>query len=88
MELHLYYSPYCPRCQGIGDVVEQSARNAGFSDAVRMRNVLEHIDEAVAAGVRTTPALTLNGRLLASGHLDSNNLAGVLEQALMEEENG
>jgi len=84
-DLHLYYAPHCPICQGAKAVVEQAAGALKLDNPVQERNVVEHLDEAVAAGVRRTPALTLNGRLIAAGHLKAAQLARTLEQALSEQ---
>lgn len=82
IELDLYVSPYCPRCDSM-------LQNLGALDAVcgrplnvRKRDVLEHLELAVAAGVRATPAFVLDGRLLASGRLSPNRLRKILADAL------
>lgn len=84
-DLHLYYAPHCPHCRGAAAVVEEAARALRLDVPVQERNVVEHLDAAVAAGVRQTPALTLNGRLIAAGHLKAAQLAKKLAQALSEE---
>lgn len=86
MELDIYYSPYCPRCRDAGDIVDQAMRILELDWAVRHRNVLEHIGTAVAAGVRITPALTLNGQLLAAGYLNPDDLARKLGDMLAQEQ--
>lgn len=85
VSLHLYYSPYCPQCRGVAAVVDEVVRSLGLEAAVEERNVVDNIDAAVAAGVRQTPALTVNGRLLASGRMDAEELKRRLEQKLAEE---
>lgn len=84
-DLHLYYAPHCPHCRGAAAVVEEAARALKLDEPVQKRNVLEHLDAAVASGVRQTPALTLNGRLIAAGRLMPAQLAKALERALSEE---
>lgn len=84
LELRLYYSPYCPHCRGAVTVVEEAARSLGVEAAVEPCNILEHIEAAVAAGIRQTPALTLDGRIIACGRLDTHHVAYELEQRLME----
>lgn len=87
MELHFYYSPYCPHCQGAAGIVEQAARTLGLEGTVRRCNVLEDIEGAVAAGVRMTPAVTLNGRLVAAGPMNPDSLVRTLAEVLAEEGN-
>lgn len=84
-ELHLYYAPHCPRCRGAAAAVEEATRALSLDEPVQARNVIDHLDAAVAAGVRQTPALVLNGRLIVAGRLKPTQLEKVLEQALSEE---
>jgi len=56
-----------------------------LNQPVQARSVVEHLDAAVAAGVRQTPALTINGRLIAAGRLKPAQLKKALAQALSEE---
>lgn len=68
LNVELFTSPYCRRCAG----VRKSLRTV-LSDlpagAVHFeeRSVLEHLDRAVELGVTATPALALNGTLMAVG---------------------
>lgn len=82
LELSLYHAPYCPHCRQAGASVEQTLRAMRLDVTLDYRNVLDHIDAAVAAGVRKTPALTVNGRLVASGHLDPEDLERILSSAV------
>ena len=84
-DLHLYYAPHCPYCRGAAAVVEEAVRALKLNGPVQERNVVEHLDAAVAAGVRQTPALVLNGRLIAAGRLKPAQLAKTLEKALSEQ---
>lgn len=84
MELRLYHSPYCPRCCGAGETLEKAATKTGFRGSIRILNVIEHIDEAVAAGVRATPAVTLDGRVILAGGMDPERL----ERALVRAQSG
>jgi predicted DsbA family dithiol-disulfide isomerase len=54
---------------------------------IRKRDVLEHLDVAVAAGVRATPAFVLDGRVLASGRVTPNRLRKILQDTLSGDSN-
>lgn len=82
IQLDLYVSPYCPRCDAMLQNLAPLNTIQGLSLSIRKRSVLEHLEEAVAAGVRTTPAIVLNGRLLASGRLTPNRLRKILQDTL------
>lgn len=84
-ELYLYYAPHCPYCRRAGETVDQILRPMGLSGSLHHRNVLEHIDAAVAAGVRQTPALTLDDKLIASGAFSADELSGNLAKVLSGE---
>jgi predicted DsbA family dithiol-disulfide isomerase len=49
---------------------------------IRERDVIDHLDAAVAAGVRVTPALVLHGRLVASGSVTPKALSKILQNAM------
>lgn len=59
----------------------------GRSVNIRRRSVLEHLDRAVAAGVRVTPALVMNGRVLASGTLTPKRVQKLLQVTLAGKRN-
>lgn len=72
MNVRLFYSPYCPDC---GRAREQMDRApAGW----RALDVLEHLEEAVALGIRRTPALVVDGRVRAVGPDAARELAHLL----------
>jgi predicted DsbA family dithiol-disulfide isomerase len=77
--LDLYVSPYCPRCESVLEDLASLRTVRGRPVTIRKRDVLEHLDSAVAAGVRSTPAFVLDGRLLASGRLTPERLRKILQ---------
>lgn len=87
IELDLYVSPYCPRCDAT--LQDLAALNTvwGRPLTIRKRDVLEYLDLAVAAGVRATPAFVLNGQLLASGRLTPNRLRKLLQDTFSGDSN-
>lgn len=82
IELDLYVSPYCPRCDAALAVLCTLSTIDERPLTIRKRDVIEHLDAAVAAGVRATPAFVLNGRLLASGSVTTKALSRILLNAL------
>lgn len=82
IELDLYVSPYCPHCDALLQNLSALNTVQGRPLTIRKRDVLEHLDVAVAAGVRATPAFVLNGRLLASGLLTPKRLRRILQDIL------
>lgn len=87
IELDLYVSPYCPRCDAMLQDLAALNTIRGRPLTIRKRDVLEHLDFAVAAGVRATPAFVLSGRLIASGRLTPNRLRKILQDTLSGDSN-
>lgn len=87
IELDLYVAPYCPRCDAMLQNLAALTTVRGQPLTIRKRDVLAHLDVAVAAGVRATPAFVLNGRLLASGRLTPNRLRKILQDTLSGDPN-
>lgn len=82
IELDLYVSPHCPRCDAMLENLAALNTVRGRPLTIRKRDVLEHLDIAVVAGVRATPAFVLDGRLLASGRLTPSRLRKILQDTL------
>ena len=80
IELDLYVSPYCPRRDAMLENLAVLNTVWGLPLTIRKRDVLQHLDVAVAAGVRATPAFVLDGRVLASGRVTPNRLRKILLQ--------
>lgn len=77
--VELFVSPYC-RCSTttrgrIRDIVRKSRPEASLSEI----NVLDELEHAVSRGIRTTPAIAVNGRVVTSGNLDLDALRKALE---------
>ncbi|HKT31041.1 MAG TPA: thioredoxin family protein [Gammaproteobacteria bacterium] len=68
LNVELFISPYCRRCEGVRKSLRAVLSGLPADVAhVEERNVLEHLDRAVELGVTATPALALNGTLMAVG---------------------
>lgn len=80
-ELELFYSPYCLHCRKAREQLRVLA-GAWSKAGLRLRehDVLEEVDRAVAIGVRKTPALAIDGKLIA-GSIPSRR---VLERLLRQ----
>lgn len=63
MHIKLFFSPHCTVCSQ----ALQTLRREPFSTKLEWQNILDNIDEAVACGIRTPPALVVDGRLLEQG---------------------
>lgn len=77
--VELFLSPYC-RCstsarRQIRNLVRKSRPDVEWSEV----NVLDDLERAVARGVRSTPAIAVNGHVVTSGKLDLEALREALE---------
>jgi len=83
VSLELFYSPYCPRCRKAREEVRSFAARW---PAERLRlcelDVLRELDRAVAVGVLQTPALAVDGKLIAGPVPSRNALEKLLRQRL------
>lgn len=68
LTVELFISPDCRRCEGVRKSL-RAVLSGLPADVVHVeeRNVLEFLDRAVELGVTATPALALNGTLIAVG---------------------
>lgn len=78
IDIDVYISPYCDHCRTALRHLTTIGEHIDRPFAIRERNILEHLDSAVAAGVRATPAVVINGRLLSSGGTTRARLERVL----------
>ncbi len=67
VNLELFYSPYCSRCRKAREQVRSFA-SSWSREQIQLRevDVLQELDRAVAVGVLQTPALAINGELVAA----------------------
>lgn len=77
--VELFVSPYC-RCSAvtrdrIRDVVRDAAPDAAWAEI----DVLGELERAVSRGIRKTPAIAVDGRVVTSGNLDLDALRKALE---------
>lgn len=84
VHLEFFYSPYCSRCRKAREQVRSFA--SGWSREqlqVRELDVLQELDRAVAVGVLQTPALALDGQLVAAPIPSGRALEALLRGKMM-----
>lgn len=87
IHLELFYSPYCSRCRKAREQVRSFAANWP-PERVQFRelDVLQELDRAVAAGVLQTPALAIDGQLIAGPVPTPRALEALLRQRLKKQD--
>jgi thioredoxin 1 len=87
VHLELFYSPYCSRCRKARQQVRALAA-AWSAEHLQFRelDVLQELDRAVAVGVLQTPALAINGELIAGPVPSPRALETMLRQRLKRHE--
>ncbi len=82
LEIELFTSPGCPRCARLRTLVEAYAARARSGLHVRVVDVVAELDRAVELGVRATPALVVDGRLVLTGTPAPARLRSLLDERL------
>lgn len=83
VHLELFYSPYCPHCRKARERVRAFAANWPAERLeFRELDVLKELDRAVAVGVLQTPALAIDGELIAGPVPSRRALEMLLRQRL------
>lgn len=86
VHLELFYSPYCPRCRKAREQVRSFAANWPTQQVqFRELDVLQELDRAVAVGVLQTPALAIDGKLIAGPIPSLRALETLLQQWLKQD---
>ena len=81
MDLELFYSPYCGRCKAARRHLQKFLSAAGDSGLnYRERDVIKDLDRAVEVGVTATPALVIDGKLVATGSWRPEQLRTLIER--------
>lgn len=81
MDLELFYSPYCRRCKAARQQLQKFLSVVGEPGLnYRERDVIKDLERAVELGVTATPALALNGKLVAAGAWRPEQLRALLER--------
>jgi protein-disulfide isomerase len=87
LHLELFYSPYCSRCRKARQQVRSLAA-AWPSERLQFRelDVLQELDRAVSLGVLQTPALAIDGELIAGPVPSPRALETLLRQRLRKQD--
>jgi len=86
MQVELFYSPYCPRCRKArAQVRSLTAQWPAERLQFRELDVLQELDRAVTLGVLQTPALAIDGRLIAAPLPSARALERLLRERLRQE---
>lgn len=72
MRLELFTAPHCPYCASAHERLAEAL--AGRPVELTRQDILRQIDRAVDLGIRRTPALVLDGRLIHQGPLSRRRL--------------
>ena len=86
LQIDLFYVSHCSACHRVLPRLRRIASGYGSSVLVRELDVLEYLDEAVAAGVRCTPSLVVQGHVRLAGAFTDSALKALLEELELKPE--
>jgi len=71
VRVELFITNFCPRCVSARDTLTATIETLGKGRFdVTIVDVVQEIDHAVAVGVRATPAIAVDGKLVWTGQVD------------------
>lgn len=80
MQISLFYAPYCSSCRRVRPLLQRLAATQREKVVLRELDVVEHLDEAVSAGVLRTPAIVIDGKVRLSGAITEAALNALLRE--------
>ncbi len=80
MQIDLFYAPYCSSCRRVRPLLRRLAAAQRERLVLRELDVVEHLDEAVSAGVFRTPAVVIDGQVRLAGTITETALKGLLRE--------
>ncbi len=80
--VELYHAPNCPRCTRAMAVLREQTATFGDRLDYRERDVIAALDDAVRLGIRATPAIVINDRLVFTGLPAHEKLQAALQAAV------
>lgn len=80
MQIDLFYAPYCHSCGRVRPLLRRLAAAQRERLVLRELDVVEHLDEAVSAGVLCTPAVVVDGQVRLAGSITEAALKGLLRE--------
>jgi thiol-disulfide isomerase/thioredoxin len=80
MQISLFYAPYCSSCRRIRPILRRFAESQPETLVLRELDVVDHLDEAVSAGVLRTPAVVIDGQVRLAGAISEAALNALLRE--------
>lgn len=84
IQIDLFFAPHCSACRRFRPRLKQWAAAHKNTLVVRELNVLEHLDEAVSAGVLRTPTVVVDGRVRLSGQFTDGAFEALVRELRIE----
>lgn len=85
MQISLFYAPYCSSCRRVRPLLRRLAAAQREKVVLRELDVVEHLDEAVSAGVLRTPAVVIDGKVRLAGRITEAALNALLRELKLTE---
>ena len=85
MQIDLFYAPYCSSCRRVRPLLRRLAAAQRETVELRELDVVEHLDEAVNAGVLRTPAIVVDGKVRLAGAITEAALNALLRELKLSE---
>lgn len=85
MQINLFYAPYCSSCRRVRPLLRRLAASQREKVVLRELDVVEHLDEAVSAGVLRTPAVVIDGKVRLAGAITEAALNALLRELKLTE---
>lgn len=76
--IEMFSAPNCPHCSAATERICEWLADVDFE--LQRHNVLDNIDRAVELGIRQTPALVVNGKLIHQGPMTEKRLQRLFAQ--------
>lgn len=82
IKVEVFSSPGCSRCSHAKSVLQKLVEEMG-ADAIQWRevNILDELDYAVELGVRATPGIAIDGRLMFTAQPSREKLRAAILKA-------
>jgi len=75
VNIEVFCAPNCDRCESAVKSLKDTIRMIDASSVVwRKVNIVDEFDYAVELGLRATPAIVINGKLMFTGKPDQKTL--------------
>ena len=85
VRVELFHAPNCPRCGRARAQLRELAAAFGDRLEYREKDVIAALEEAARLGIRATPAIVIDGRLVFTGLPARDRLQATLQAAVEAE---